>query len=222
MNGKPELIVMLTHNDRTVEHAFQVFDQCKHARAAVWGFKEEGLPFAQMKDLFSHMKACGKTTALEVVAYTEAECRKGAELAAACGCDILMGTVFSDSINEFCKQAALKYMPFVGAISGRPSVLTGTLDGMLKEARRYLEKGVYGIDLLGYHYTGDAPALNKGFISQISAPVCLAGSINSYRRLDEVKDAAPRFFTIGSGFFEQKFGGGFQEQIDKVWAYMNQ
>ena len=221
MKDKPELIVMLTHNDRTVQNAFQVFAQCRSAKAAFWGMKEEGLPFAQMKELFAYMKACGKTTVLEVVAYTEAECQRGAQFAAACGCDILMGTVFSDSVNQFCKQTGLKYMPFVGTISGRPSVLTGTLDGMLEEARRYLRKGVYGIDLLGYRYTGDAVSLNKEFTARLDAPVCLAGSVNSYERLDEVKDAAPRYFTIGGGFFEGKFGDGFGEQIDRVWAYMN-
>lgn len=45
-------------------------------------------------------------------------------------------------------------MPFVGSITGRPSVLTGTIDEMVAEANRYLEKGVYGIDLLGYRYIG--------------------------------------------------------------------
>lgn len=43
--------------------------------------KEEPLPLEEMKDLFSYMKRCGKTTALEVVAYTEDKCLEGAEMA---------------------------------------------------------------------------------------------------------------------------------------------
>lgn len=220
MKGNPELIVMLTYNDRTVENAYSIFDQCKNTKAKFWGFKEEGLPLEQMKELYAYMKACGKTTFLEVVAYTEKECMEGAEMAVECGCDILMGTIFFDSVNEYCKEKKLKYMPFVGKITGRPSVLEGTAESMIEEAGKYLEKGVYGFDLLGYRYTGDAAMLIKRFVSQINAPVCLAGSINSYERLDEVKEAASWTFTIGSAFFENKFDGDFPEQINKVYEYM--
>ena len=114
MKKKSELIVMLTHNDLTVENAYEIFDQCKHSKAQFWGMKEKGISAEQMKKLFAYMKECGKTTGLEVVAYTENECMECARMAAGYGCDILMGTVFSDSVNEFCKDNNLKYMPFVG------------------------------------------------------------------------------------------------------------
>ena len=32
MSKHPELIVMLTHNDRTVENAYEIFDTCKDTR----------------------------------------------------------------------------------------------------------------------------------------------------------------------------------------------
>lgn len=220
MNKNPELIVMLTFDDRTVKNAYDIFDQCKNSRAEFWGFKEEGIPLDQMKKLYAYMKELGKATVLEVVAYTEEECMRGAEMAVECGCDILMGTMFFDSINEFCKENKLKYMPYVGKVTERPSILEGTVEDMIAEANEYLEKGVYGFDLLGYRYTGDAVALIKKFVSQVNAPVCVAGSVNSYTRLDEVKEAAPWSFTIGSAFFENKFDGTFSEQIDKVCEYI--
>lgn len=216
----PGLIVMLTYNDRTVSNAYEIFDQCKYAKADFWGFKEKALPIAQMKELYAYMKQWGKTTFLEVVAYTEEECLEGAKMAVECGCDILMGTVFFDSVNDFCQKKGLKYMPFVGEITGRPSVLDGTIDGMIEEAKKYLKKGVYGIDLLCYRYTGDASELNKRFVAEVNAPVCIAGSINSYQRLDEIKETSPWAFTIGSAFFEKKFGESFGEQIDKVCEYI--
>ena len=216
----PILIVMLTFNDKTVANASEIFEQCKNSRAEYWGFKEAPLPLEEMKALYGRMKALGKKTVLEVVAYTEHECMAGAKMAAQCGCDILMGTVFSDSVNDFCKAHGLKYMPFVGQITGRPSVLEGSVEDMIREARVYLEKGACGIDLLGYRYTGDAAKLIRTFVASIQAPVCIAGSINSYERLDEVKNTAPWAFTIGSAFFENRFGGSFDEQIDKVYQYM--
>jgi len=220
MAKHPELIVMLTHNDRTVKNAFEVFESCKNSKAKFWGFKEEGIPLNEMKRLYAYMKACGKTTLLEVVAYTEEECLNGAKMAVECGVDILMGTLYFDSINVYCKEHNLKYMPFVGKITGRPSILEGTVEGIIEEANALLKKGIYGIDLLGYRYTGDAVDLNKRFVAGVDAPVCLAGSVNNYQRLDEVKDADSWSYTIGSAFFENKFDGTFAEQIDKVVSYM--
>ena len=221
MKKKPILVVMLTYNDMTVENAYEIFDQCKDSKAEYWGFKEEPLPLDEMKRLYAYMKECGKKTSLEVVAYTEEECIEGAKMAVECGCDMLMGTIYFDSVNKICKDNGLEYMPFVGEVTERPSVLGGTIDGMIAEAKSYLEKGVSGIDLLGYRFTGDAVKLNKRFVQEIDAPVCIAGSVNSYQRLDEILDADPWSFTIGSAFFENKFEGTFKEQIDKVCDYIN-
>lgn len=220
MNTSPKLIVMLTHNDHTVENASEIFESCKNSKAQYWGFKEKPLPISEMKSLFSRMKSCGKTTFLEVVEYDEESGLHGAKIAKECGCDILMGTVFFDSINQFCKENNMKYMPFVGQITNRPSILEGSIEDMISEAKEYLAKGVYGFDLLGYRYTGDPVKLNNAFVQAIEAPVCLAGSVDSYERLDEVIEANPWAFTVGSAFFDEKFGTDFHKQINNVCNYM--
>ena len=69
----PSLIVMLTHEDQTVQNAYEIFDAYKDSDAEYWGFKEEPLPLSKMKDLYAYMKSCGKKTVLEVVAYTQSE-----------------------------------------------------------------------------------------------------------------------------------------------------
>jgi len=222
MPKKPELIVMLTWHDYTVENAHQVFEQCKDAQASYWGMKELPLPMEQMQQLYAYMKSCGKTTILEVVAYTEEAGLAGARKAVACGCDILMGTTYAASTNDYCKAHGLKYMPFVGEITDRPSVLKGEIEDLIREARECIDKGVYGINLLGYRYVGDSMALHKAFMQEIEAPVCLAGSINSYKRLDEIKELSPWSFTIGSAFFEKRFGETIAEQIDRVCSYIQQ
>jgi hypothetical protein len=218
--NSPKLIVMLTHNDHTVENASEIFESCKNSKAQYWGFKEKPLPISEMKSLFSRMKSCGKTTFLEVVEYDEESGLHGAKIAKECGCDILMGTVFFDSINQFCKENNMKYMPFVGQITNRPSILEGSIEDMISEAKEYLAKGVYGFDLLGYRYTGDPVKLNNAFVQAIEAPVCLAGSVDSYERLDEVIEANPWAFTVGSAFFDEKFGTEIHEQINNVCNYI--
>ena len=184
------------------------------------GIQRRGSALSADERTILYMKECGKSTVLEVVTYTEKASMEGAKIALECGCDILMGTSYSDCVNEFCRQNHLKYMPFFGKVTGRPSILEGTVDGMIEEAVNLLKKGVYGFDLLGYRYTGDAAALINSFVSQISSPVCVAGSINTYKRLDEIKAASPWGFTIGGAFFENKFNGTFNEQINKVCGYI--
>ena len=134
MKQIPKLIVMLTHNDRTVPDAIEVFEAAKDTPANYWGFKEVGLPVDKMKKLVSMMQAAGKTTFLEVVAYTEEECIEGAKIGIKCGFDILMGTLYFESVHNIAREAGMKYMPFVGEIHGRPSILEGTIEGMIEQA----------------------------------------------------------------------------------------
>lgn len=218
---KPELIVMLTHNDLTVENAYQVFEQCKETKALYWGFKEQPLPIEEMKRIYARMKECGKRTVLEVVEYTEAEGLEGAKMAAICGVDILMGTCYHESIRQFCLQHNIAYMPFVGHIVGRPSILEGSIDSMVAEAVSLKEKGVFGIDLLGYRYNADAEQLISDVVSKTGIPVCVAGSIDSYDRLQFIKKVQPWAFTIGSAFFDGKFGSSIAEQINQVCDFIN-
>ncbi|MBR3630260.1 MAG: hypothetical protein IKN55_07305 [Oscillospiraceae bacterium] len=220
MQHEPMLIVMLTHNDKTVMNAAEIFEKCRDSAAQYWGMKEEPLPPEQMKALYRRMKECGKTTVLEVVCYTEDKCLEGAQLAVDCGVDILMGTICSDRILRFCQEHGLRYMPFVGEVYERPSILGGDIDGIIAEANDYIRRGAYGIDLLGYRFTGDAAELNRRLVAEVPAPVCIAGSINSFARLDKVNEAGPWAFTIGSAFFEGDFGGDFCTQINKVCDYM--
>ncbi|MEE1062286.1 MAG: hypothetical protein UH071_01330 [Paludibacteraceae bacterium] len=218
---RSELIVMLTHNDLTVENAYEIFEQCQDTKALYWGFKEQPLPIEEMKRIYSKMKECGERTVLEVVAYTEAEGLEGAQMAATCGCDVLMGTCYSESIHKLCQQHNIAYMPFVGQITGRPSILMGSIDSMVEEAKRLKEKGVFGVDLLGYRYEQDAEQLISDVVNKVGNPVCVAGSIDSYERLQFIKKVQPWAFTIGSAFFENKFGDTFAEQINKVCDFIN-
>ena len=216
----PELIVMLTDHDVTVPNAAEVFEACKNAPAKYWGMKEKGLPLEQMKALFASFRACGKTGVLEVVAYTEEECLQGAQMAADCGCDMLLGTLFYDSVNDFCQKNGIKYMPFVGTVSGRPSVLEGDIAQIVAQAQECVRKGAYGVDLLGYRYQGDAEKLSRELVKGLNAPVCIAGSINSFQRLDRIQEISPAFYTIGGAFFDRCFGDEICDQIHFVCRYM--
>ena len=220
MNDSTVLIVMLTYDDKTSPDAEEIFEKCKDTPAEYFGFKELDLPHDKMKSLFARMRECGKKTALEVVAYAESECIEGAKLAAECGVDILMGTVYCDAVMDICRRSGMLYMPFVGEVEGRPSVLHGTAEGMIAQAKALLEKGVNGFDLLGYRFIGDAAELDRRFVAEVDAPVVIAGSIDSFERIDEVLETGAWGFTIGSAFFDKCFGESFPEQIERVCGHI--
>ena len=67
MRNRLNLIVMLTHNDKTVNNAYEIFDRCRDSKALFWGFKEEPISFEESQKLYKYMKDCGKKTVLEVV-----------------------------------------------------------------------------------------------------------------------------------------------------------
>jgi hypothetical protein len=218
----PHLIVMLTHHDQTVPDALAVFTEAKGSRAQHWGFKDVGLPINQMRTLVDRLKEAGMTTYLEVVRYSEEECLESTGIALKCGFDYLMGTVYHDSVRDLLAGRAINYLPFCGKVSASPSILEGSAEEIVADGQRIASRGVDGFDLLAYRHTSDPEGLARRFVREIPLPVVMAGSIASFERLDRVKEIGPWGFTIGSAFFEDKFGPGltFAEQIDRVIAHL--
>jgi hypothetical protein len=219
-----QLIVMLTYNDETVKNAAEIFAGVKDLPITHWGFKDVGLSSDEMKALVQQMKAAGKTTYLEVVSLSEAEGLRGAHLAVDAGFDVLMGTVFFDSINQFLKDKPIKYYPFPGHVFDHPSILDGTIENTVNHAKFLECQGVQGLDLLAYRYTGDAPRLLKEVVQSVKIPLVCAGSVATFERIAEVFDSGAWGFTIGSAFFDQKFvpQGDFRENLFAVSEWMKQ
>ena len=219
---RPEIIVMLTHHDVTVQNAMEVFETCKDLPVKFWGFKNVGLPKDQMKALTAAMKAAGKTTFLEVVTYDEESCMDGAKTAVECGFDCLMGTLFYESVHNYLKEQGLTYMPFVGKVSGSPSILEGTNEEIIQNAKDLMAKGIKGFDILAYRHVIDGEKLAREFCAAVDAQICIAGSINSYGRIDTMFDIGPWTFTMGSALFEKKFvpEGDFRTNLKAVADYM--
>ncbi len=218
---KPKLIVMLTYNDQTVKDAIEVFDSCKDTDVMHWGFKNIGLEVPKMKQLVSNMKAAGKTTYLEVVTYTEEECYNSAKLAIECGFDCLCGTLYYPSVGELVR-GKIKYFPFCGHVWANPSILGDDIDGILEDAKRLKELGADGVDLLAYRFVGDAEELIRRYAAEVDFPVIIAGSIDSFERIDFMKEINPFGFTMGSALFNKKYkaDGTFRENLEIVSDFL--
>ena len=71
-----------------------------------------------------------------------------------------------------------------------------------------------------------SPSASPDFISiksKLNIPVVVAGSIDSFERIDAMKQIRPWGFTIGSAFFDKKFdaSGSFREQLIIAYNYLN-
>ena len=221
---KPELIVMLTHHDKTVQDALDLFERTQEYPIKHWGFKDVGLPPDKMQTVVTAMKAAGKTTFLEVVSLSEADGLRGARLAVELGFDILMGTVFYPSIGDYLKDKPVHYYPFPGHVHSHPSILDGEIAEIVAHACELEAYGVQGLDLLTYRYNGEASYLLKQVVEATKVPIVSAGSIATFERIHEVWDAGAWGFTIGSAFFDRKFvpDGSFEDNVLVVCNWLEE
>jgi len=219
-----KIIVMLTHKDQTVEDALGVFESCKDLPVDFWGFKDVGLPAPKMKELHAAMKTAGKKTFLEVVTYTPEACMAGAKLAVEFGFDYLMGTIFYPEVWMFLKDKLIQYFPFVGEVSGSPSILKGSIESMLAQVTGFVEMGIPGVDLLAYRFVeGDPELLAKDFVAVADLKVIVAGSISSPEHITVINSINPWAFTMGSALFNKNFvrDANFRDNLSRVVEIMN-
>ena len=221
---KPELIVMLTHQDQTVPDALEIFERVKDYPIKYWGFKDVGLPPKEMERVVAAMTDAGKITFLEVVSLSEEEGLRGASLAVDLGFDILMGTVYYPSIRAYLQDKPVRYYPFPGHVHSHPSILDGKIEDIVAHACELEGYGVHGLDLLTYRYNGEAAYLLKKVVDATHIPIVSAGSIASFERINEVWDSGAWGFTIGSAFFERKFvpDGSFEDNVLAVCNWLEE
>lgn len=216
---KPKLILMFTHNDVTVEDALDYFDMVKDLDVDYYGFKEIGLSLDKMKILCDKIHSIGKEAFLEVVEYDEDKIAGSAAQAVDMGFDFLMGTIYYPSIWDVIDKK-INYFPFCGKIYDRPSVLEGSIEEIVADAKRIEEAGADGFDILAYRYKyhDKVRELVEALKEGVSVPLVSAGSINSFERLDETIAQGVWGFTIGGAFFEKKFvlGGNYRDNVAAV------
>jgi len=221
---KPEIIVMLTQNDRTVDNAYDIFMSSYDLDVHNWGFKNTGINKDEMQRLVKTMKDKGKKTFLEILAYDETSCFDIVKTAVECEFDEIMGTLYFPSVHQYLNRIK----PFVGKVSGIPGILKGTYAEIIADAKQLIEKGVTGFDLLAYRHRENGEDLARQFCSDIKTltnfpvQVCISGSVSSFKHIDVLLDISPWAFTIGSALFESKFApqGNFRENLQAVIEYM--
>ena len=212
-------IFMLTRNDRTVEDAAQQLQTALGLGVRHIGFKDIGLPIAQLKALNAAIKAGGATSYLEVVSLDRESEIASARAALEISVDVLLGGTRADDVLPVVAGAPVQYCPFPGRIAGHPSILEGSIDEIVESATALAARaGVHGLDLLAYRSKEHAPALMKAVCSAVSKPVYIAGSIDTPERIAIVKECGAAGFTIGTAALDGKYPADSMSVPDQLSA----
>ncbi|MDQ2089927.1 methylglyoxal synthase [Marimonas arenosa] len=194
-----DFILMLTENDRTIPDARARLDQALDGGVRHIGFKDVGLPLAELKGLAEAIRAAGGRSYLEVVSLDEESELASARAAIEIDVDCLLGGTRAEAVTALTRHHPLRYFPFPGRITGHPSVLEGPAAEIARTARQLADlEHVHGLDLLAYRFQGDVPALMAQVCAAVAKPVIMAGSIDSEARVQDAARAGAAGFTVGT------------------------
>ena len=217
-----EFIFMLTHHDVTIPNALEVFEEIKDTGLRFVGCKDIGLPIEKLQELFRKMKNADMTTFIEVVSNDEEKHFIGVEKAIRVGADYLIGGMprFTRKTLEYLKEkkANLKFFPYIGKVIGHPCVLEGSVDEIVSNGVEFGKMGIHGINLLLYRYTGNVNLLLDRVIDALKIPLIVAGSIDDFEKIGQMKRKNVWAFTIGGAILEKKFAPAknIKEQVATV------
>ena len=196
-------VFMLTHGDRTIEHAAEVVPALADTGLRYIGFKDVGADASRQRELTALAHDAGFEVMLEVVSTSKEDELASLHAAAAAGVDWVLGGTHAPEWADVLPDG-VRYCPFPGKVVDHPSVLLGSIDEIADDAARLTALDhVSGLDLLAYrHPTADHAALIREVVARSGGPVIVAGSIADIDRVRAVSDAGAWGFTIGSAIFD--------------------
>lgn len=196
-------IFMLTRDDRTVTDAHRLVDEAARAGVTHIGFKDVGLPRAELAELARRITDAGVRSYLEVVSTEKDDEIRMLRAAVDLGVDYVLGGVHPREGADILRDTPIAYFPFAGTIQGHPSVLTGSIAEIVESARRISQiPGVDGLDLLAYRFSGDVERLMRETVAAVEVPVIVAGSVDRTARILAARDAGAWGFTIGTAVID--------------------
>lgn len=217
-----DFILMLTENDRTIPDARARIDEALEGGVRHIGFKDVGLPFADLRALATAIRDAGGRSYLEVVSLDAESEIASARAAVDLDVDVLLGGTRAVEVTEITRHHPVRYYPFPGQITGHPSVLEGPESAIVASARALAAlEHVHGLDLLAYRFTGDVPALMAQVSGAVVKPVIVAGSIDRAERVESAARAGAQGFTVGTAALAGAFPAeteGFAGQVRAILA----
>ncbi len=218
-----DLIYMLTKDDVTIPNALEVVDEIMDTNLRYIGFKdpqEGGLPVDKYKTLMAKLRETDMEIFIEIVSESEELNLRSTKMAVDLGVDFVCGGTFIDSSMQALAGTEIEFFPYIGQIVGHPCILEGSIEEIAKEGKMVKKKGIAGINLLAYRRepASEVPLLIQEVQKAVGLPLIIAGSINSYERIEKMKELDVWTFTIGGAIQDGIFvpGDTIKENINAV------
>jgi glycerate-2-kinase len=211
---------MLTRSDQTVGDALEVLDDIAALGLTHIGFKDVGLPPAELGAVARRIKELGAVSYMEVVSTTSEACLASARVAREIGIDRLLGGTQVDEVLAILAGSSTRYLPFPGKPFDHPTKLAGSPEDVERDCRRAIERGCAGVDLLAYRATEAEPLdLVKAARRGTDGILLVAGGIARPEQVRALAAAGVDAFTVGSAAFDGTFApvlGSLRSQIRAV------
>lgn len=215
-----DFVFMLTRADQTVGDALEVLDDIQAVGLTHIGFKDVGLPPADLGAVARRIKAMGATSYMEVVSTTPEACLASARVARDIGIDLLLGGTQVDEVLAILAGSSTRYLPFPGRPFDHPTKLGGSAEDVERDCRRAVERGCAGVDLLAYRATEAAPLeLVKAARRGTDGILLVAGGIGRPEQVRALAEHGVDAFTVGSAAFDGSFApvlGSLRSQLRAV------
>lgn len=217
-----DFIFMLTRDDRTVPEAIDHVATALGAGIRHIGFKDIGLPFAELRTVHRLIKAGGAASYLEVVSLDRVSEIASVRAAIDLGVDNLLGGTHVEDALPLLRGTGIRYYPFAGRVSGHPSILEGSITEIADGARAIADRdGVDGLDLLAYRSHTDVEALIAAVCAATRKPILVAGSIERPEQIAAIRRCGAAGFTIGTAALDGRFpaaGPALSAQLEAIAA----
>ena len=128
----PEFIFMLTHDDKTVANALEVYDDLRDLPLSYVGFKDVGVPHDTLRELTRRMHADGREVMLEVVSESAEDELRSVAAAADIGVDWVLGGTHPDEAIAALEGADVALLPVPGT---RSSAIRACCAGRSRRSR---------------------------------------------------------------------------------------
>ncbi|HUQ07269.1 MAG TPA: HisA/HisF-related TIM barrel protein [Kofleriaceae bacterium] len=215
-----DFVFMLTRADQTVGDALEVLDDIESVGLTHVGFKDVGLPPAELGAVARRIKAMGAISYMEVVSTTPEACLASARVARDIGIDRLLGGTQVDEVLAILAGSSTRYLPFPGRPFDHPTKLGGSPDDVERDCRRAVARGCPGVDLLAYRATEAAPLdLVKAARRGTDGILLVAGGIGRPEQVRALAEHGVDSFTVGSAAFDGSFApvlGSLRSQLRAV------
>jgi hypothetical protein len=217
-----EFALFFTRNDATVPDCLDLFETFRETGVRHFGLKDVGVERETLQALVKAIHVAGATSYMEVVSPTVEACLRSVEVAAELGVKRLLGGTQIEEIQAVLAGTDMELFPAAGRPIGHPLRLEGTLQEIVDDCKRFMDKGCAGVDLLAFRSADAVPLELVAAAREVVRPggLIVSGSIGTPERVRAIREAGADLFTVGNAVLDCTYVAGELSAVEQAKAML--